>query len=109
MSTDDYAYLFYDKAAGSDHGYQNAFTKNITIESMFTSDNKYFEGIEAINEFNKFGGIYTMPVDLFPMLYNVYLFHYVEAGVKIKVAIVAVNKKELKKYIVEKKSFEKFI
>jgi SNF2 family DNA or RNA helicase len=106
MSTDEYTYLIYDKAVDNDHGYNNKLTKELTIESMFTSDNEYYEGCAAIKETKKFGEIYQLPEDLIVEkendLYNVYLFHYLYVGAKINITIVAVNKKLLEQLVIKK-------
>lgn len=102
MSSEDYTYLFYDKAVGNDHGYNNKITKDVTIESMFTSDNQYFDGKDAIDEFNKFGGIYEIPENLDLKLYTPYLFHYSNSGAQVKITIIAINKKILEEIVVKK-------
>jgi len=103
MNSDECEYLFYDKAVGNDHGYNNKLTKDVTIDSMFSSNHPFFEEKCAITEFNKFGKNYEFPNDLELTLYYPYVFHYSVSGAKIKITIVAVNKKLLEKYVLEKK------
>jgi SNF2 family DNA or RNA helicase len=103
MNGDDCVYLFYDKAVGNDHGYNNKLTKDITIDNMFSSNYQFFEEKSAIIEFNKFGQNYELPKDLDLTLYYPYVFSYSVSGAKIKVTIIGVNKKLLEKYVTEKK------
>ena len=102
MSQETYEYLIYDKASGSDHGYNNPMTKNETLEKVFTSNFKCYENMEAIREFNKFGDIYVIPLNLNLELYNIYLFDYDIEKIKIKITVVAVHKQYLE-YLVKNK------
>ena len=102
MSSDDYTYLLFDKAVDNDHGYNNKITKDISIENMFSSNYEYFEGMQTILEFNKFGGIYEIPKDLNLELFHPYMFYYSNLGVNLKITIIAVNKKVLENYVINK-------
>jgi SNF2 family DNA or RNA helicase len=97
---DDYTYLFLDKAVENHHGYTHKVTKNITIGSMFTSNHKCVEGINAIKEFNKFTEmIEKIPIKLNQELYKPYLFSYNFNGANIKITIIAVNNKMLENLV----------
>lgn len=99
MTDDNFVYLFYDKSTGTDHGYNNKLTKNITIDLLFTSDHKYTDGKTAINDFNELDELYQLPKDLNLSLYSPYFFSYSLGGVQTKSMIVGVNAKLLEKYV----------
>lgn len=105
MESEGNTYLIYDKAADKDHAFNNPLTKNITIETIFSSDYPFYEGIEAINEFNtcfKNNSIDIIPDDINLDMYNVYLFYYKLNGVAIKITLLSVNNKKLAKCVKNK-------
>jgi SNF2 family DNA or RNA helicase len=109
MESEGKTYLMFDKAISTDHSYNHAFnnpiTKSITVNSIFTSDYPYFEGIEAIIKFNElFDKIDTIPVDLDNKLYNVYMFYFKISGVDVKVTIISIDNVEISSYVKAKKT-----
>lgn len=99
---EDYTYLIFDKAVENDHSYTNKITSKISIGDMFMSNHKYFEGIEAINEFNKFKELDKIETNLDTNLYKPYLFSYLLNGAKVKITIFAINNKILENYVKNK-------
>lgn len=63
-------YLLYDKY-NKYHSYDNPATLHISLDDILNCGFHKLSGNDAITEFNKFGGIYCIPVDLHPELYNV--------------------------------------
>lgn len=99
---DNYTYLIFDKAVENDHSYTNKITTKISIGDMFMSNHMCFEGISAIDEFNKFKELENIEKTLDLNLYKPYLFSYSLHGAKIKVMIIAVNNKLLENYVMNK-------
>jgi SNF2 family DNA or RNA helicase len=96
MNVDGTTYLIYDKFH-KDHNFNNKDTLNIKIDDIFTS-NDYIEMSDekAIEEFNKFGGIYKIPHDLDKNIYKVFMF--INKNLVTKITIVSVNNDKLKSY-----------
>lgn len=99
---DDYTYLIFDKAVENDHSYTNKITMQISIGDMFMSNHMCFEGVSAIDEFNKFKELENIENTLDLNLYKPYLFSYSLHGAKIKITIIAVNNKLLENYVMNK-------
>lgn len=99
---DNYTYLIFDKAVENDHSYTNKITSSISIGDMFMSNHMCFEGISAIDEFNKFKEIENIEKSLDLNLYKPYLFSYSLHGAKVKIIIIAVNNKLLENYVMNK-------
>ena len=73
MNIEGNTYLFYDKYC-QDHRYQNPDTSKITFNDLYNSDYTVYEGKNAINEFNKFGGIYTISTNIDTDFYQLSFF-----------------------------------
>lgn len=106
MSSDNKTYLIYEKYA-KNSGFNNKFTKNITVESLFMSDYPYFEGIEAIKNHNKFCETYRSDMKVpetllnYNGLYNPYYFVYVLDGLQYRILILSIDNLVLSKYFRE--------
>lgn len=107
----DYTYMILDKAVEDIHDYTNKITKNITIEKMFLSNNKFVEDEIAIQHYNEFENVDKINEKIDKKLYKMYMFIYSENGAKIKITIVAINNKVLEKKIASKTQIpnEKFL
>jgi SNF2 family DNA or RNA helicase len=99
---DDYTYLIFDKAVENDHSYTNKITSSISVGDMFMSNHTCFEGMSAIEEFNKFKELENIDTNIDLNLYKPYLFSYSLQGAKIKIMIIAVNNKLLENYVINK-------
>ena len=115
MNIDGYTYLIYDKFY-NDHNFNNPQTLNVKIEDIFTGNDYYeYSDEKAIEEFNKFGGIYKMPQNLDKSIYKVYMFikkqeqnnnlinkvvSIVKPEIKeeMKFTIISVNNEKIKSY-----------
>lgn len=97
-----YTYLIFDKAIDNDHSFTNKITASISLAELFTSDYACLEGMEAIEEFNKFKELENIPTNLNDKLYKPYLFNYSLKGAKIKIMIVAINNNLLENYVLNK-------
>ncbi len=97
MNIEGNTYLFYDKYC-DDHSYQNKHTINITFNDLYNGDYKVFEGLDAITEFNKFGGIYKINQVIDTDFYQVSFFIIDKTTTKpeIKIMCVCVNHDKLK-------------
>ena len=106
MDSDNKTYLIYEKFA-KNSGFNNKFTKNITVESLFTSDYEYLEGNESLDSHNKFCESYRndfkIPESLinYNGLYNPYYFVYSVDGLQYRILIICVDNKILEKYFRE--------
>jgi SNF2 family DNA or RNA helicase len=100
MNIEGNTYLFYDKFC-QDHRYQNPYTSKITFNDLYNSDYTVHEGKDAITEFNKFGGIYTIQTDIDTDFYQLSFFIIPPNADKqeIKVFCVCVNHQKLKDVI----------
>lgn len=96
MNIDGCTYLVYDKFHNN-HNFNNPVTISIKIEDIFTS-NDYTELVdnEAIEEINKFGGIYKMPSDINKELYTIYMF--LKKDTDIKITVISINNDKIKSY-----------
>jgi SNF2 family DNA or RNA helicase len=109
MAQENKTYLIFDKYA-KNSGYNNKFTKNITVESLFSSDNEYVEGQEAINQHNSFCDKYRTDLRIpetlmnYNGLYNPYYFVYSIDGLQYRILIIVVDNDILEKYFNEKKN-----
>jgi len=97
MNIEGNTYLFYDKFC-EDHGYQNKNTQNISFNDLYNSDYTLFQGKNAINEFNKFGGIYKINDNIDINFYELSFFIIPKTTDKleIKILCVCVNHQKLK-------------
>lgn len=92
MNIDGTTYLIYDKFAGEDHGYKNKYTQGITIEQVFSSNIVPLEGNDAVLEFNKYGGIYCVPMTIDFNIYNLHFFIVpIDKIMNAKIMIVSIN------------------
>ena len=94
MNIDGYTYLFYDKCAGNNHGYNNVLTKNITIDYLFNSNINYLENKDALDTFNNINEnkLFIIPNDLDLSVYNIYYFNYNNSdNINIKIIIISIN------------------
>lgn len=107
MTDNGSTFLFYDKAVEDNHSIQNKLTKDITIESLFTSDKKFISGKNAINEFNRLFPDSTIPNDLDMKLFDVYLFSYLDRGANIRITIVEIKNDRLKQLVAKNEEFKK--
>lgn len=107
MADNKSTFLFYDKAVEDNHGIQQPLTKNITMESIFTSNHKYTEGTQAIKNFNKLFPDNAIPEHLDANLYNAYLFSYLDGGANIRITVIEVKNDKLKYYVNKKIEEEK--
>lgn len=98
MEIEGWYMMFYDKCAG-DHSFSNKVTLHTTIEKLFTSNYTQLNGIEAIKEINKFGGIYVLPENINNKLFQVMLFICNTNIIEEKYTVVGVNIEQLKQYI----------
>lgn len=98
--TEEYTYLVFDKAIENDHSYTNKLTSSITVSKMFLSNYECIEGLDAIEEFNKFKELDNIDPNLDQSLYKAYLFSYSLNGAKVKITIFAVNNKMLENYVI---------
>lgn len=94
MNIEGNTYLFYDKYNG-DHGYQNSKTINITLNDLYNSDIIPFTKKNAIDEFNKFGGIYKIDDLIDTEFYDLSFFVLNDT----KILCVCVNHNLLKKHL----------
>lgn len=102
MMDDIYTYLFYNKSSDSNNGYANKITKNITIDSLFSSNNSYIEGDICIEKFNTYNKVHLIPIDLNITLYYPYFFDYIENNTAIQILIIKINSIILEKHITDK-------
>ena len=100
MNIEGNTYLFYDKYCVN-HGYTNPKTINIKLYELYSSDYKYIIGIDAINEFNKYGSIYTLPTDLDTDFYQLsfYQIPNINKDNEIKILTICVNHQKLKDHL----------
>lgn len=101
LEVEGWTILFYDKFAGG-HNYDNPFTTKIKLEDLYASDFTQLTEIDAIKEFNKFGGHDMIPLDLDMNLYQVTMFttSYGNNTNNIaKYTTVSINNNLLKKYV----------
>lgn len=100
---DGYTMLFFDKFAGL-HNYDNPATIKMTLTDLFASDFKQLTNIIAINEFNKFGGIYQIPTNLDQELFQVIVFMTTYGPTKALAmyTVIGINNNILKKHVIEK-------
>jgi SNF2 family DNA or RNA helicase len=106
MNTENITYLLYDKAFNQDHSYNNINGISVTIEQLFESKYPYYEGQEAINEFNKIfneNNYMLIPQNLDLNFYNIYLFYYNSSNIAVKITIICIDNIKLEHYITEKK------
>lgn len=101
MAQNESTYLFYDKAVNENHKFDNKETMNVTIESIFSSNNNSVSGIDAIKRFNKCfpDKNYAIIEDLDISLYNPHLFEYFENNSTIRITVIEINNKKLKEYV----------
>ena len=107
MNIEGNTYLFYDKYCDDhgkycdDHGYPNPKTINITIEDLYSSDYKCITGMDAINAFNNYGGMYKLSKDLDLDFYQLSFFTMpkTEKDNEKKFMTVCVNHDKLRKHI----------
>ena len=92
--------LFYDKF-NKNHSFSNDLTANITLNTLFTSDLDIIENDEAVKEFNKFGGIYTIDNNIDYKMYKVIMFKNPKTDEKH--TIVEIQYDKLKKLISDDK------
>lgn len=106
MNSDNKTYLVYEKYA-KNSGFNNKFTKNITVESLFSSDYKYLEGREALNEHNKFCESYREDLKVNDSilehneLYNPYYFVFSIDGLQYRILIICIDNLILERYFRE--------
>ena len=100
MNIEGNTYLFYDKYC-DDHGYPNPKTINVTLDDLYSSDYNCITGIDAINEFNKYGGMHKISYDLDLDFYQLSFFTIPKTDTENekKFMTVCVNHDKLKKYI----------
>jgi SNF2 family DNA or RNA helicase len=109
MNSDNKTYLVYEKYA-KNSGFNNKFTKNITVESLFMSDYAYLEGIDAIKGHNSFCETYRSDMKVSETvlnhdgLYNPYYFVFSLDGLQYRILILCVDNLVLSKYFSETKS-----
>jgi SNF2 family DNA or RNA helicase len=119
LEVDGYTMLFYDKYAANGHNYDNPFTVKMTLNSLFSADDYVqLNSNDAITEFNKYGGVYNIPIDLDKQLYQVIMFimndangNFHKGSNVIKYTVIGINNELLKKYIIEKTQipFQQFL
>ena len=73
MNIEGNTYLFYDKFC-DDHGYPNPKTINITLDDLYSGDYICYIGKNALDEFNKYGGMYKLPENLDINFYQLSFF-----------------------------------
>lgn len=100
MEIDGWTMMIYDKFSG-DHSYNNKNTMNITMQELFTSNSEQLENKDAVKEFNKFGGLFTIDNNLDEKMYKVIMFTTYRANEKY--TVIGVNNKLIKKYVAEAK------
>lgn len=106
MEVDGWYMLFFDKFA-INHTFNNKITTDKTIQQLFASNSTQFFNNEAIEEFNKFGEPYIIPLDLDKDLYQVIMFMNLYDNDPLHIAkytVIGINGQVLKKYLQEKKS-----
>jgi SNF2 family DNA or RNA helicase len=98
MNIDNWTYLIYDKFY-KNHNFNNPDTLAIKIDDIFTG-NEYVEYSDnaAIEEFNKFGGIYKIPDNLDYSIYKIYMFIKNNKSNPMKFTIIAVNNEKIKSF-----------
>jgi SNF2 family DNA or RNA helicase len=96
-SENETTYLLFDKYAAGHRGYNNKMTKDITIETLFTSDNVYVQGQTAYDLFKSQNSTGDFPENLLKHdgLYEFYYFVYSNGGVEYRFAILAVDNNKL--------------
>lgn len=85
---------------------QSKLTKDITLESLFTSDKKFIEGKAAITEFNRLFPDNAIPENLDMNLFNVYLFSYLDSGANIRITVMEVRNNILKTMVEKNLEFK---
>lgn len=101
MADNKSTYLFYDKAVNDNHGISHPLTKDITMESIFSSNHNYIEGRKALEEFNRVfpDRNYAIISNLDFSLYNIFLFSYQDGGATIRITVIEINNEKLKHYV----------
>jgi SNF2 family DNA or RNA helicase len=100
MNQEKIVYLVFDKYA-KNSGFDNKFTKNVNVETLFSGDYEYYEGDNAIKEYNKFfektREDLKIPETLtnYNGLYNLYYFVYSVNGLEHRFLVVGVNTEKL--------------
>ena len=90
-------YLCVHKETNNNHEYNNALTKDITIESLFGTCDKYVEGNVAISKFNENQHYFQIPkLDL--SLYNPYYFQYLQNKNWLKILILEIDNDKLNEH-----------
>jgi SNF2 family DNA or RNA helicase len=108
MNADNKTYLVYEKYA-KNSGYNNKFTKGITVENLFSSDYPYTEGDEAIKNHNKFCDTYRSDIKISESLtdhnglYYPYYFNYSVDGLQYRILIICVDNEKLENFYSEGK------
>lgn len=105
MEVDGWFMLFFDKFAGT-HSFNNKITMSKTLSQLFESDCTQLYNEEAIQEFNKFGEPYVIPMDLDKTLYQIIMFitNYDNNDSNIaKYTVIGINGKEFKNYFIKNK------
>ena len=97
MNIEGNTYLIYDKFC-DDHGYPNPKTINITLDELYSGDYTCYTGINAITEFNKFGGMYKLPLNLDTNFYQLSFFQIPKTSDinEKKILTVCVNHQKLR-------------
>jgi SNF2 family DNA or RNA helicase len=82
-----------DKSILASRSYNNNLTKNITVEGLFSSNNKYVEGNEAIRLYNEHNVQQKIPVTITKHkgLYTPYYFIFENGKLEYRIMLVAVD------------------
>lgn len=110
MNSDNKTYLIYEKYA-KNSGYNNKFTKDVNVESLFSSNHNYTEGDEAVKNHNKFCETYRNDIKIpelitsYNGLYNPFYFVYCVDGLEYRILIICIDNLVLEKYFRELKAY----
>ncbi|ATZ80413.1 DEXDc helicase [Bodo saltans virus] len=101
----DATYLLFDKYASGHRGYNNKMTKDITVDTLFSSDYIYLQGMKAFNLFKVQNPLIEIPINLLNHdgLYDFYYFTYTDGGVEYRFSILSIDNKKLSDILLNNK------
>lgn len=99
-NNDNKTFLIMDKYVGGSRAYNHKLTLDVTVETLFMSNNECLVGNEALELYNKHNPNEKIPVTLFDYagLYDLNYFVYTNNGLEFRIMIVIVDNNLLGKY-----------